>query len=139
MKEKCFTPLKKVIREQNSLMGFTLLELIVVVIILAVLVSIGLPIYRKTVLKSHDQEAWAMLLLIQHGEKVYKLEHNTYAKCTGNCNTVLNLDIVSDYWQYSVPSADKDSFCALAEHSGQDAKKWSIRHNDTKPQEKDCP
>lgn len=96
--------------------GYTLAEVIVVVIIVAILASIALPIYRRTVIKARDKEAQAMLRLIREAEKIYRLEFYTYYRCdnTDDCNTILRLNLPGEYWDYNVTSATQSTFTAQA-------------------------
>lgn len=54
--------------------AFTLLELIMVVIIIAILVSIALPQYTKSTERAKDQEAITNLNLIKTAELIYYAE-----------------------------------------------------------------
>jgi prepilin-type N-terminal cleavage/methylation domain-containing protein len=51
--------------------AFTLVELIVVVIIIGILLSVGIPQYRKALERSRGAEGYAGLAHIQQAEKVY--------------------------------------------------------------------
>lgn len=59
--------------------GFTLIELIVVIIILGVLAGIGITQYTKVVEKSHFAEASTILGSLRSLEIAYNLEYGTYA------------------------------------------------------------
>ncbi|MFA5644943.1 MAG: prepilin-type N-terminal cleavage/methylation domain-containing protein [Candidatus Ratteibacteria bacterium] len=58
--------------------GFTLIELMVVVIIVGILASVAVPIYRANIKKAMATEGAALLGSVLTGEKVYYAEHNTY-------------------------------------------------------------
>jgi len=96
--------------------SFTLIELIMVVIIIGILAGIGLPMYRKAVLKARDREAQAMLRLIKEAERSYYLDQGDYVDCTStdDCNAKLGLDLPSQYWSYEVNITGTDQFCAHA-------------------------
>ena len=57
--------------------GFTLLELLMVVIIIAILASIALPQYFKTVERSRGSEALQILATIRGAEQRYKAQSPT--------------------------------------------------------------
>lgn len=58
--------------------GFSLLELLIVVIIVGVLATLFLPNFRPSRESALNDEARANLKLIQAAEKIYKLEYNVY-------------------------------------------------------------
>ncbi len=120
--------------------GVTLIEIMVVVIIVIILATLATPLYRKTVERAKEREAGAMLRLIREAEKIYRLEYNTYIGCndTTQCNTILRLDLPSQNWGYSVPSATSSTFCAQAD-STESLGSWSIRENQDNPVKSSCP
>ena len=87
-----------------------------VVIIIGILAVIAFPTYRKAVLKTRDREAQAMLKLIKEAERLYQLDYETYINCadTAKCNVLLDLDVSSQYWNFSVSGASSTQFCARA-------------------------
>ncbi len=104
-----FTPLETIGRQKKaivSLTGFTLLELIVVIVIIGILAVISLPQFSAMKENSLDQEAIANLKLIQAAEKIYKMEVTFYASCANAVaiNSWLRLSIptASTNWNYKV-------------------------------------
>ena len=95
--------------------SITLMELLFVIIIIGILAGIGLPMYRKAVLKARDREAQAMLKLIREAERMYYIDYDEYVACTDtdDCNAKLGLDLPSQYWNYDVATSG-DKFCAHA-------------------------
>ena len=70
--------------------GFTLLELIMVVVIIGILASIAGPMYFKTVERARIAEARRMLGMIRMAQMRYYAEHGQF---TSNMNE-LDIDIV---------------------------------------------
>ena len=120
--------------------GYTLAEIIMVIIIVVIAASIAIPSYRKSVLNSRDREAKAMLRLIREAERVYRLEFNTYIDCSnaGNsCDDILKLSLPSR-WSYGVSDAGQDSFCAQATGGGGTGN-WHVNQDDSDVSSGSCP
>jgi len=63
--------------------GFSLIELMVVVAIVALLVALALPGYRQFVRKSQRGEAQQMMMNHANLEEIWRANNNTYADETG--------------------------------------------------------
>lgn len=63
--------------------GFTLMELVVVVVIVGILAGIALPRYNRVVERSRTTEAMSTLGSILNGQKRYALEYDAYAGSLG--------------------------------------------------------
>jgi prepilin-type N-terminal cleavage/methylation domain-containing protein len=76
--------------------GFTLIELMVVIIIVGVLASISVPIYRQYVRKAMGAEGQALVGSVAAAAKVYYAEHvdlpATYTSTAGSADTTLGVD-----------------------------------------------
>jgi len=101
----------------ESKQGFTLLEMLVVVIIVGVLAGIGLPNYMRMKEHTYGQEAKANLKLISAAEKIYKLENSAYyysgSTVSLNDNLKLALPTSNSIWSYNVVNAS-GNFTATA-------------------------
>jgi len=64
--------------------GFTLLELIVVIIIIGILATLGFTQYAKVVEKGRTAEAKAILGPMRTAQESYKLEYGAYTATIGN-------------------------------------------------------
>jgi prepilin-type N-terminal cleavage/methylation domain-containing protein len=58
--------------------GFTLIELMVVVVIIGVLASVAVPLYTRTIKNSRTAEATVRLSAIMKAAKVYYLQHGRW-------------------------------------------------------------
>lgn len=93
------------LRKKRGEKGFTLLELMLVVIIIGILAAIAIPIYTGFKKRSKAAEASSLLGAIAVAEKEYKQRWKTYKQSLGRTNIQndLNLDLSeAAYFEYSV-------------------------------------
>ncbi|HEY1602011.1 MAG TPA: type II secretion system protein [Pirellulales bacterium] len=74
--------------------GFTLVELAVVIVIIGVLASFGVPRFLKSVERSKAAEAFNYLSAVRDSQERYQSQNGTYA------SAILNLDISFPAPQY---------------------------------------
>ena len=102
--------------------GFTLLEIIIVIIIVGILASLALPRFFKTVEFSRGQEALANLGTIRQAMDRCYLFSRSYVPCT----TFANLDIADPgavpnaHWTYAWGAPAKDGYTATATRTAVD-------------------
>ena len=94
--------------------GFTLVEVLIVVIIIGILASIGIPQFSASIEKAKGGEARAGLGHIQTGEKVYYAENEYYTTTQGD----LDITLTQKYWTFSIATPSSTTYTATATRSG---------------------
>ena len=101
----------------KSKAGFTMIELMVVVIIVGILAAAAVPIYRGNVKKAIATEATSTLGSIRSAERIYQAQYSKYTSATSaEINSMLNVDVLDPYYFdsgcYAVASTGVDNFTA---------------------------
>ena len=78
--------------------GFTLVEVLIVVIIIGILASIGIPQFAASIEKAKGGEARAGLGHIQTGEKVYFAENEVYTSDL----SALDISLTERFWTFTI-------------------------------------
>jgi prepilin-type N-terminal cleavage/methylation domain-containing protein len=94
------------IRLMRKHAGFTLVELMIVVAIVAILAAIAIPSYLRFQSKAKTAEATNNLGAIRAAEETYRAENDTYLACTAS-PAGGGTDAVADAW------ADAGGFTAI--------------------------
>ena len=99
----------RTIWKRRSVYGFTLMELIVVVLIIGILATLTTPLFFKTRLKGLTKVATSILQSIRAAERAYRAAFSQYVVNVNNIadiNSNLRTDFVDDgYWSYSISNA----------------------------------
>lgn len=130
-------------RKRTPIEGFTIIELTVVLVIIGILVSLAIPGFLRTKERAFDKEARIGLNIIKAGEKFYRVKENTYFPSGGGqanqtaMNNALQLDLVSQSWEYGINSASNTAFIARAARSVASGNSWErtwyIKESDGDP------
>ncbi len=109
--------------------GFTLMELIIVVVIVGILASLGIPSYLNMKEQALDKEAVSSLKLLRAANRYYRSKFGVYypngstTSSLPQINANLSLDLRSNNWVFSV--AGGGSFSANASRAGGN-RSWAI-------------
>jgi type IV pilus assembly protein PilE len=68
----------KLPRSNREATGFTLIEPMIVIVVIGVLVTIGIPSYRQYSMRAQRTEAKSALLLVATAQERFYLQNNTY-------------------------------------------------------------
>ncbi len=100
---------------RNMSGGFTLVELVVVIIIIGVLSAVALPHFIDVAYKARASELPTSVRIIQQAEEIYYAEENVYAVCpwadtdSDNANDaielLLNTHVAGSYFFYGTTVA----------------------------------
>ncbi len=100
--------------------GFTLTEILIVVVIIALLAVLALPMFVKTIEKAKVGEAISNLNLIRAGQKIYFLEEGYFSDTIDALKIEDPNDASSRYFSYEITSSGNSTgdFTAQAERGG---------------------
>ena len=77
--------------------GFTLIELMVVVAIVAILLAVALPAYQNQVIRGHRAAAKSEMLDIANRQQQFLLANRSYAATVGELNYTLPDEVAAHY------------------------------------------
>lgn len=99
--------------------GFTLMELMVVVMIIGVIAAFAIPNYSKSIQKAHERDMLIQLTSIHAANLLYRSYDGNYwdtggaAQNLAAINSTLSINIIANGATYNYTS-DGTAFCAIA-------------------------
>jgi prepilin-type N-terminal cleavage/methylation domain-containing protein len=105
--------------------GGSLIEVMLVLTVIAILTSLGVPSVRRAVEQSRADIAGANLRAIWSAERVYWLENHTYTSNFTDLASLVDPAIASSstLYVYTISTADNSTFSAQAVRTG--SSQWS--------------
>lgn len=127
--------------------GFTLVEVIIVIVILGILLSFAMPAYWVTQERALDKEAKANLKLIRAGERIYLIETGNYTSCTDTSEVNSNLKLFiptgsSPNWNYMVDNVTvgpPPTFTGKVKRNVTNGRVWCIKQDTDEPYDQTTP
>jgi len=114
----------------NRQQGFTLIELMIVVVVIAILASLALPSYQESIAKARRADAQASLLAFAGAMERFFTEKDTYLGAAGTqatpantgapriINATVPLDGGTAYYNLTISAATATTFTLRATRTG---------------------
>lgn len=85
--------------------GFTLMEMMIVVVLVGILAAFAIPNYDKAVKKAYERSAITQLTTIHAANEIYRAQNGTYWPSSladaDEINTALDINIIPENVNYS--------------------------------------
>ena len=102
----------------NRQKGFTLIELMIVVVIIGILAALAIPRFMNATVKAKESEAKTILKQILTLERTYRQEQGAYTAVLGDIGFI---QPTNSKYVYAIDAAAANTFTASATPDGTDA------------------
>ena len=102
----------------KSKKGFTLVELMIVVVIVGILASVAVPMYRTNVKKAMASEGVALMGTVRTAQRVYFAEHQTYCASANVADLGVDTSGNKYFASFSITTATGAAFTATTTGTG---------------------
>jgi len=96
--------------------GFTLLEILVAMVILAILLGVALPVFWRSTERARSAEAVTNLSAIRQAQLLHQAQYGTFEEAIDlpSINVKLELELSARYFDYEIANADQRKFLIIA-------------------------
>lgn len=84
-------------RPLQRMVGFTLIEILVVLIIVGVLAAIAMPSYRQYVMRGNRSGAEQFMLSLSNAQEQYRLDNRGYAASLADLSASIPSEVAANY------------------------------------------
>ncbi|MBO4707687.1 MAG: prepilin-type N-terminal cleavage/methylation domain-containing protein [Elusimicrobiaceae bacterium] len=113
--------MKKVKKAKRT--GFTLVEILVVIMAIAILTAVSVPLYNKIVVKSDVSDALNSISMFAQAQNKHFISKGAYANNINDLETPLKSTgnrVVTTNYSYFVGSVGQDDYCIYAKSNSKD-------------------
>lgn len=107
-------------KHERKVTGFSMIELMIVLVIIAILAAIAIPSYRQYVLRSHRTDATRAMQDLASRQENYFFSNNRYPSTMSSINA--SSSVAGTYFSVAIPSASSTDYAITATAQGAQAK-----------------